>query len=85
MRAIDSVAQIKKVRVKANSEPWFDSEIISAIQKRVKLYSRYKMSSSETDKEHQNYFFENRSFFEEKLVLNCKNPKGSCKTLKGKC
>ena len=31
MRAIDSVAQIKKVRVKANSEPWFDSEIISAI------------------------------------------------------
>ena len=37
MRAIDSVALIKKVRAKANSKPWFDSGIISAIQKRDKL------------------------------------------------
>ena len=32
-RTIDSSAMIKKVRVKANSKPWFDSEIISAVQK----------------------------------------------------
>ena len=38
MRTIDSVAAIKKVRVKPNSKLWFYSEIISAIQKRVKLY-----------------------------------------------
>ena len=31
--AIDFVGLIKIVRVKANSKPWFDSEIISVIQK----------------------------------------------------
>ena len=46
MTAIDSVAPIKKVKVRANSKPQFDSEIISAIQE--KLYSRYKMSGLET-------------------------------------
>ena len=38
MRAIDSATQIKKVRVKANSKFWFDSEKISARQKKDKLY-----------------------------------------------
>ena len=35
----------------ANSKPWFDAEIISAIQKRGKLYSGYKNSGLETDKD----------------------------------
>ena len=35
---------MKKVRVKTHSKPWFDAEIILAIQKRDKLYSRYKKS-----------------------------------------
>ena len=39
MRASESGAPMKEVRVKANSKPWFDLEIISAIQKRDKLYS----------------------------------------------
>ena len=45
----DFVIPIKKLRVKANSKPWFDSEKISTIQKRDKLYSRYKKSGLETD------------------------------------
>ena len=49
IRAIDSVAPITKVRVKANSKPWFITEIISEIQKRGKLYSRYKKSRLEAD------------------------------------
>ena len=49
MRAIDSVTLIKKVRMKANSKPWCVS-VISAVQKRDKLYSRYKKSSLEADK-----------------------------------
>lgn len=32
MRAIHSVAPVKKIRVKANFKPWFDPEAISAIQ-----------------------------------------------------
>ena len=35
----------------ANSKPWFDAEIFSAIQKRGKLYSGYKNSGLETDKD----------------------------------
>ena len=44
MKEIDSVAPIKKVRMKANSKLWSNIEIISVIQKRDKLYSRYKNS-----------------------------------------
>ena len=51
MRAINTASLIKKVRVKVNSKLWFDSEIISAIQKRDKVYSRYKKSGLETDKD----------------------------------
>ena len=40
MRAIDSATHIEKVRVKANSKFWFDSEVIYTIQKKDKLYSR---------------------------------------------
>ena len=47
----DSVATIEKVRVRANSKPSFNREIISKIQKRDKGYSRYRKSSLETDKD----------------------------------
>ena len=40
----------KRLSVKANAKPWFDSEIFSAIQKRIKQYSRYKRTGLETDK-----------------------------------
>ena len=36
----DSVAPVKNVRVKANSKPWFVSEIVTALQNRDQLYSR---------------------------------------------
>ena len=45
MKPIDSVAPGKKVRVKANLKPWFDTEIILAIQQRDKLYSWHGKSA----------------------------------------
>ena len=39
----------KKVRVKANSKAWFDNQIVSAIQRRNKLYKKVKHSGLETD------------------------------------
>ena len=54
MRAIYSVAPVKKVRAKANCKPLFDTEIFSAIQKRDKLYSRYKKSGLGTGKDKLN-------------------------------
>ena len=89
MRAIDSVAPIKKVRVKAN----LDSELTCAVQIRgaISLDSRYKTSGWETDKDKckiskiflQKMLHRKESpYFEEKLVQNCKNPKELWNTLK---
>ena len=54
------VALTKKVRVKAISKPWFDTEIISGTQKSDKLYSRYKSYSlkrTKTISKLQKYLF----------------------------
>ena len=37
--------------MKANSKPWFDNQIISAIQKRDKLLKKFRHSGVETDKD----------------------------------
>ena len=66
---INSVAPIKKVRVNANSKPWFDSEIISAIQKRNKLYSSNKKSGLETGKDECNTL----TIFLQKMLHRKKN------------
>ena len=49
--AIIFTAPAKKIRVKANSKPWFDNQIVSAIQRRDKLYKNFKHSGLETDKD----------------------------------
>ena len=33
--AINFIAPSKKIRVKANSKPWFDNQIVSAIQRQI--------------------------------------------------
>ena len=38
-------------RVQANSKAWFDSHIVSAIQRRDKLYKKFKHYGPETDKD----------------------------------
>ena len=50
VKAINYIAPGKRIIVKANSEPWFDNQIISAIQRRDKLYKNFKHSCLETDK-----------------------------------
>ena len=42
MRAIDPVALIQKVRVKANWKLWFDAEIISSIKKETNFIQDIK-------------------------------------------
>ena len=41
--AINFIATAKKIRVKANSKPWFDNQIASAIQRRDKIYKSSKI------------------------------------------
>ena len=51
VEAINFIAPSKKIRVRANSKPWFDNQIVSAIQRRDKLYKKFKHSGLETDKD----------------------------------
>ena len=72
---MDFVVQIKKGIVKANSKLWVDTEMISEIQKRGKLHSRYKKSGLEKEKiisKPLKYLFKNvtkekNPYLEEKL------------------
>ena len=44
---IDLLWPSKKLRLKANSKPWIDSETISAV-----IFKKYKKCGLETDKDH---------------------------------
>ena len=48
----DLLCLSKKLRLKANSRPWIDSETILAICRRDKLFKKYKKFGLETDKDH---------------------------------
>ena len=47
---IDKVAPIKEVRIKSNTQEWFDDEIHNAIQNRDKRLSIFKRSKLYEDK-----------------------------------
>ena len=48
---ISFIAPAKKIRVKANSKPWFDNQTMPAIRRRDKLYKKFKHSGPETEKD----------------------------------
>ena len=39
------------IYIKANSKPWFDNQIMSAIQRRNKLYEKFKHSGLKSEKD----------------------------------
>ena len=52
--AINFIAPSKEIRVKTNSKPWLNNQIVSAIRRRDKLYKNFKHSALETDKDNFN-------------------------------
>ena len=48
---IDEIAPTKEVRVKSNSQDWFDAEINEEIERRDKLLAKFKKSRSHSDNE----------------------------------
>ena len=91
VEAINFIAPSKKIRVKANSKPWFDNQIVSAIQRRDKLYKKFKHSGLETDKDNfkvakmhlqKMILKKKKSYFEKELGKNWNKPKELWKTLK---
>ena len=72
-RAIDFVPSNGRVRVKANSEPWFGSKIISAIQKKrstifkiQKVWLENRKNKAKTSK----IFFQKMLLLKKKLLLS---------------
>ena len=61
MDIIHEVTPLQSVRLKNNSHPWFDQELISLLRKRDKLY---ELAISFNDKTHQTWknFVELRNF-----------------------
>ena len=49
---IDLLCPSKGLRLKANSKHWIDSETVSAMRRRYKLFKKYKKIGLETDKDH---------------------------------
>ena len=87
----DLLCPSKKLRLKANSKPWIDSETISAIRRRDKLFKKYKKSGLETDKDHfrsakmalqKAISKKKKSFFQEKIEKNANNSKELWKAFK---
>ena len=77
--------------MKANSKPWFDNQIVSAIQRLVRLYKKFKHSGLETDKDNfkvakmhlqKMILKKKKSYFEEELGKNRNKPKELWKVLK---
>ena len=80
-----------KIRIKGNSKAWFDSAVISIINKRDDYYNKIKSSGLETDKDFlkaakislKNIIQKKKGlFFQDKLKENSNNSKELWKTLK---
>ena len=91
LSAVDSVSPIKTLRVKSNIRPWFDIDVLNAIQNRDKHYKKFKQSGRETDKDNFKYaklslkkIVDNKKklYFEKTIAENKINPKELWRTLK---
>ena len=76
--------------MKANSKPGFDNQIVLAIQRRDKLYKKFKHSGPGTDKDdfkvakmylQKMILKKKKSYFEEELGKGRKKPKELWNTL----
>ena len=86
---IDTLCPSKKIRLKGNTKTWFDSEVISLINKCDDYYKMFKSLGLDTDKDLlkplkislKNIIQKKkRTFFQDKLKENSNNSKELWKT-----
>ena len=65
---VDFVAPIKTLRVKSNTNYWFDIDVLNATGNRDKQYKKFKTSGKEIDKDS----FNSANFLLKKLALTRK-------------
>ena len=82
--AVDSVSPITTLRVKSNSKPWFDIDVLNAIRNCDKHYSSNQAIRQGTDKDNFKYAKlslneiinkKKQLYFEEETTENKGNPK----------
>ena len=88
---IDKIAPLKEIRIKNSSQEWFDEEIIEHINKRDKLFQKFKKSREASDellyKRAKNRLknmikSKKKNYMRQKLADNIGKPKELWKTLK---
>ena len=82
MSIIDKLAPSKTKRIKANSQEWFDGEVLESIALRDKLFKKFKRSKLNVDKEVYNKA-RNRShrlILQKKTVLRKQIKRKYCQT-----
>ena len=91
LSVINFVAPIRTLRVKSNTKPWFDIDVLNAIRNCDKHYRKFKRSAKEIDKgnfKSVKLLFKKvinskkKCCFEEKITENMNNPKELWRTLK---
>ena len=65
--AINFIAQVKRIRVEANSKLWFDNQIVTVIKSGIN-YKKFKHSGFETDKDN----FKVAKMYLQKMILKKK-------------
>ena len=88
---VDEIAPMKDIRVKGNSKPWFDSDIMEAIRVRDKLKEKFLRTKLHVDHERfkeqrnsvqQKIKNKKTNFVRNQLQRNTKKPKELWKVLK---
>ena len=88
---VNAIVPFMTVRVKKNTNEWFDGEIVDKIHTRGKLYKRFKLTKLHVDKEiykvARNVIQilirrKKKAYFENKLKENTKNPQKTLENIK---
>ena len=91
MKVVNEIASCKEIRIKYNTQEWFDREIAELIHGRKKLFLKFKKSKLHIDEENYKivkYQVQNlirkkkRELYETNLRQNINKPKELWKTLK---
>ena len=91
MKVVNEIAPSKEIRIKNNTQEWFDREIAELIHAREKLFLKFKKSKLHINEENYKkvkYQVQNltrkkkREFYETNLRQKINKPKELWKTLK---
>ena len=91
MKVVNEIAPSKEIRIKNNTQEWFNREIAELIHARKKLFLKFKKSKLHIDEENYKKFKyqvqnlirkKKREFYETNLRLKINKPKELWKTLK---